>query len=387
MCKGRFVYNPFEEISISEADKDSLKEFGYTFVGQNIEKYEAFIERDDQKVDEKKWKLIKRKSDTRVYLERESIHPTSENGVKTDYPEFLMTGTTWGTVDDCMFGAVNPTLEAMRIKASYVEDMSGGAVLASIVVPTTEEPFKSMTVKWMEIDLPFASTSLVKNRDYVYLECTKIVRLSTGKRVGVMTFHSVNFPQAKELPSRIRANITVCCIFRQLSPDTVEVYGSGYIDSGGDRIKAFVMPSIATGYLTTLRYAHCSNMKKLAWMLAKRYELAKELGTPNRPGICVTCTNPILKLRMGDYSKSRSGTCKLCAGYVCRSCRLQCRLTFISSDHQLERRNVYFCGLCLQKAKNMSPMEMAREDAIDSCKQGVSYAGTDSSSSSMTSMG
>ena len=151
-------------------------------------------------------------------------------------------------------------------------------------------------------------------------------------------------------------------------------------------IKALVMPSIATGYLTTLRYAHCSNMKKLAWMLAKRYKLAKELGTPNRPNICVTCTNPISKLRLGDYSKSRNGTCKLCAGYVCRSCRLQCRLTFISSDLQLERRNVYFCGLCLQKARNMSPVQIAREDAADSCKPGVSYAGTDSSSASMTSM-
>ncbi|CAH0519774.1 unnamed protein product [Peronospora belbahrii] len=325
MGKDRFVVNPFEELSLSRADKDSLKEFGYTFVEQNVEKYEAFVARGGPNVDEKKWKLIKNKFGTRVYLERESINHPSENGAKTEFPEFLMTGTTWGTVDDCMFGAVNPTLESMRIKASYVEDMSGGAVLATLDVPTIEEPFKSMTVKWMELDLPFASTSLVKNRDYVYLECTKMVRLSTGERVGVMTFHSVNFPQAKELPGRIRANITVCCIFRRLGPDTIQVYGSGFVDPGGDMIKALVMPSIATGYLTTLKYAHCSNMKKMAWMLAKRYALAKELGTPTRPSICVTCTNPISKFRVGDYSRSVSGTCKLCSGYLCRSCRFQCK--------------------------------------------------------------
>ncbi|ETP53635.1 hypothetical protein F442_01483 [Phytophthora nicotianae P10297] len=382
MGKDRFVVNPFDELSLSSADKASLMDFGYNFIDQNIEKYERFIGDSGPKVDQKKWKLIKTKDDTRVYLERDPMIRTTKDGAKTDHPEFLMTGITWGTVDDCMFGAVNPTLESMRIKASYVEDMSGGAVLATLDTPTTEEPFKSTTVKWMELDLPLASTSLVKNRDYVYLECTKIVRLSTGERVGVMIFHSVNFPQTKVLPGRIRANITVCCIFRQVGPDTIELYGSGIVDPGGDMIKAFVMPSIATGYLTTLKYAHCSKMKKMIWMLGKRYAMAKELGTPTRPSICVTCTTPISKLRRGDYSKSEANTCKLCAGYLCRSCRIQRKLTFVGSDLELEQRKVSFCGICLQKVRTMSPMEVAREYAAGTCKQVVSYPGIDSSHTS-----
>ncbi|KAG2784795.1 hypothetical protein JG687_00012650 [Phytophthora cactorum] len=382
MGKDRFVVNPFGELSLSSADKAGLMDFGRNFIDQNIEKYERFIGDSRPKVDQKKWKLIKTKDDTRVYLERDPMIRTTTDGVKTDHPEFMMTGITWGTVDDCMFGAVNPTLESMRIKASYVEDMSGGAVLASLDTPTIEEPFKSTTVKWMELDLPFASTSLVKNRDYIYLECTKIVRLSSGERVGVMIFHSVNFPQTKKLPGRIRANITVCCIFRQAGPDTIEVYGSGIVDPGGDMIKAFVMPSIATGYLTTLKYAHCSKMKKMIWMLAKRYDMAKELGTPIRPSICVTCTTPISKLRRGDYSKSESSTCKLCAGYLCRSCRIQRKLTFVGSDLELEQRKVSFCGLCLQKVRTMSPMEVAREHAEGTCKQVVPFPGIDSSHTS-----
>ncbi|KAG7388249.1 hypothetical protein PHYPSEUDO_012907 [Phytophthora pseudosyringae] len=379
MGKDRFVVNPFGDLKLSDADKNGLKDFGYNFIHHNVDKYEAFISDGGPKVDQKKWKLIKTKDDTRVYLERDPMIRTSAEGVTTDHPEFLMTGITWGTVDDCMFGAVNPSLESMRIKASYVEDMSGGAVLASLDEPTPEEPFKSMAVKWMELDLPFASTSLVKNRDYVYLESTEIVRLSNGERVGVMVFHSVDFPQAKKLPSRVRANITVCCIFRQVGPDTIEVYGSGIVDPGGDMIKAFVVPSIATGYLSTLKYAHCSKMKKMTWMLAKRYAMAKELGTPTRPSICITCTTPISKLRRGDYSKSEGRTCKLCVGYLCKSCRIQRKLTFVGSDLELEQRKVSFCGLCLQKVRTMSPMEVAREHAAGTCKQVVSYTGIDSS--------
>ncbi|KAE9281751.1 hypothetical protein PF008_g27810 [Phytophthora fragariae] len=76
-------------------------------------------------------------------------------------------------------------------------------------------------------------------------------------------------------------------------------------------IKSFVMPSIASGYLSTLKYAHCSKMKKMTWMLAKRYAMAKELGTPTRPSVCVTCTASISKLRIGVYGRSESSTCKL----------------------------------------------------------------------------
>ncbi|EGZ18268.1 hypothetical protein PHYSODRAFT_354660 [Phytophthora sojae] len=379
MGKDRFVVNPFGDLNLTEADRQGLKDFALNFIDQNIVKYEAFIGGDRTKVDQKKWKLIKTKDDARVYLERDPMIRTTPDGVKTDHPEFLLTGITWGTVDDCMFGAVNPTLESMRIKASYVEDMSGGAVLASLEEPTVDEPFNSMNVKWMEIDLPFAATSLVKNRDYVYLECTKMVRLSNGERVGVMIFHSVDFPQTKKLPARVRANITVCTIFRQIGNDTIDLYGSGIVDAGGEMIKSLVMPSIATGYLSTLKYAHCSKMKKMSWMLAKRYEMAKELGTPTRASVCVTCTAPISKLRIGDYGKGESSTCKLCVGYLCRSCRIQRKLCFVASDMQLQMRKVSFCGLCLQQVRSMSPLEVAREHAAGICKQLSSYCHIDSS--------
>ncbi|KAI9910805.1 hypothetical protein PsorP6_010897 [Peronosclerospora sorghi] len=382
MGNDRFVVNPFPDLCLSTSDQESLRDFAYTFIDENVEKYEAYLATVGPKIDPRKWKLLKRRGDTAVYLEREPMRRAPVPGSKTTHPEFLMTGITWGTVDDCMFGAVNPTLESMRIKSTYVEDMSAGAVLASLEVPTVDEPFQSMAVKWMELDLPLASTALVTNRDYVYLECTKIVRLTSGERVGVMILHSVDFPQTKALPGRIRANLTVCCIFRQLGPDTIDLYGSGCVDPGvGDLAKSFILSSIASHYLSTLKYAHCSKMKKMTRLLAKRYALAKELGTPTRASICVTCTTPMSKLRLGDYGKSESSTCKLCAGYLCRSCKIQRKLTFVASDLELEQRKVAFCGLCLQTVRTMSPMEVAREHAAGAYSLATAYPGSASPSS------
>ncbi|RLN88631.1 hypothetical protein BBJ28_00018052 [Nothophytophthora sp. Chile5] len=384
MGKDRFVVNPFGNLALTEADKASLKEFAYNFFDSSIDRYEAFIGDGGPKVDPKQWKHIKTKDDTRVYMERDPVIRTSLSGSVTDHPSLLMTGITWGTVDDCMFGALNPTLETMRVKASYVEDVSAGAVLATLEEPTEDEPFRSMTVKWVEMDLPFTATNIVKNRDYVFVEYMKTVRLSSGEKVGCQIYHSVHFPKTKDLPNRVRANMATCTIFRQVGPDTIEIYGSGIVDPGGDMIRALVMPIMASGHLAALKYAHCSKMKKVTWQLKKRYAMAKELGAPSRPSICVTCTAPVAKIKLGDFSKSESSTCKLCVGFLCRSCRILRKLTFVGSDLQLEQRKVAFCGLCLQQTRTMTPLDVAKEEAkaAGKAKQSHSCTAIDSSNAS-----
>ncbi|KAJ8531785.1 hypothetical protein ON010_g14177 [Phytophthora cinnamomi] len=119
MGKERFIPSPFGELLLSDADKVALKDFAYNFFDQQVAKYEDFIADGGPKVNERDWKYMKSKEGTRVYVERNPIVRESQMGSKTtDYPALLMTGTTWGTVDDCMFGAVATTTEAMRVKAS-----------------------------------------------------------------------------------------------------------------------------------------------------------------------------------------------------------------------------------------------------------------------------
>ncbi|KAG7400219.1 hypothetical protein PHYBOEH_006557 [Phytophthora boehmeriae] len=369
MVKGRFTVNPFQELALTPSDTADLQNLADSILDANVRRYEEFRFKDHCKIDPTQWKLVKSRDNTKVHCERN--HGSSRvgpqvpqtSGRSTDLPSLLAYGTAVGDMEDMMFGVVNPTLESMRIKASYVDDLSGAAVLSTIIEPTLDDPFKSLVVKWMELDIPLHTTSLVKNRDYIYVEGTGIVQLSNGERVGYHILHSVNFPETHDLPGRVRANLSICGIFRQVRPNASEIYVTGLIDPGGDIIRMLVVPNMATAFLSTLKYAHCGQMKKLAWMLEKRYTEAKELGTPNRELVCVTCSCPITSRKLGDFGKSNS-SCKLCFGHVCHNCKIQKKLSFVTPDLLLAQRKVTFCAVCVLEAMKAPASIAARAQIL-----------------------
>jgi hypothetical protein len=369
MVKGRFTVNPFPDLKLSEDDTGNLHQIAGSILEANVERYENFLTKEHKKIDLDHWKVLKTKENSTVYTARHhdvyrSGTPSHNvNNASTGLPSLLSLGTTVGSLEDMMFGVVNPTLEIMRIKASYVDDLSGAAVLANLEEPSLEDPFRSLVVKWMELDIPFHSTSFVSNRDYVYVEATGMVTLSTGERVGYHVLHSVTFPQTHELPGRVRANMSICGIFRQVRPNAIEVFVTGVMDPGGDMIRVLVVPSIAAVFLSTLKYVHCGQMKKLAWMLEKRYGEAKELGMPNLEHICVTCSSAITNRRIGDFGKT-SSTCKLCFGYVCHSCKIERKLSFVTPDLLLAQRKVTFCAVCLNDASRENASIAARAQIL-----------------------
>ncbi|KAK1940785.1 hypothetical protein P3T76_007491 [Phytophthora citrophthora] len=366
MVKGRFTVNPFNELRLTPSDIEDLQALVGQILDANISRYEEFLFKEHCRIDPNHWKLVKSRDNTKVYSERNygasRVGPQIP-GASSDLPSLLCFGAAVGDLEDMMFGVVNPTLEIMRIKASYVDDISGAAVLSTITEPSLEDPFKSLVVKWMEFDLPFQSVGLVRNRDYIYAEATNIVHLSNGEKVGYHILHSVNFPETHDLPGRVRANTSICGIFRQVRPNACEIYVTGLMDPGGDMIRKLVVPNMATAFLSTLKYAHCGQMKKLAWMLEKRYAEAKELGTPNRELVCVTCSCPITSRRIGDFGKSNS-TCKLCFGHVCHNCKISKKLSFVTPDLLLAQRKVTFCAVCVTEAMKAPAGEAARAQIL-----------------------
>ncbi|RLN77586.1 hypothetical protein BBJ28_00000443 [Nothophytophthora sp. Chile5] len=371
MVKGRFTINPFKELALTPSDTDHLHEISSKIIDSNLARYEDFLTVDKARVDTAHWKLVKSRENAKVYSQKttevgsSAVPLPQTSGASSDLPSLLCVGTTVGEMEDMMFGVVNPTLEIMRIKASYVDDLSGAAVLANIVEPTLDAPFRSLVVKWMELDIPLQSTGLVKNRDYIYVEATGIVHLENGEKVGYHVLHSVNFPETHDLPGRVRANLSICGFFRQVRANAVEIYVTGLMDFGGDILRMLVVPNMATAFLSTLKYAHCGQMKKLAWMLEKRYAEAKELGAPNREHICVTCSTPITSRKLGDFGKS-SSTCKLCFGFVCHSCKISKKLSFVTPDLLLAQRKVTFCAVCLNGAIRAPAADAARAQLIGS---------------------
>lgn len=136
-----------------------------------------------------RWKLVKERQNIRMYTERSSSTSSGELITGNGLPIILAVGTLQGQLDDLMHGVMSPTLESMRIKASYVDDFDETAVLDTLVEPSLDDPFQTLVLKWMEVDIP-----LVKNRDYVYLEGTGHVQTPTGERLGYHVMHSGNPP-------------------------------------------------------------------------------------------------------------------------------------------------------------------------------------------------
>ncbi|OWZ14570.1 hypothetical protein PHMEG_00011935 [Phytophthora megakarya] len=326
MSNRRFTVNPFGDLTLANEDRTKLLEITDALVHSKFEEYEEFINT-EKRVDLGRWKKFAGSGATATYIERKHSKPDS------NMPVSLMVGPLPGTLDENMFGLVSPTLEAMRIKSSYLGDFSAAAVLETIVEPTVDEPFQSVVVKWMEIDIPGAAFGIIRNRDYVYVESTGITHLKNGERVGFHLLHSVNFPQTHELPSRVRGNMSLCAIFHQEGSDRTDCYGTGIMDPKGDIIRTIAVSGMVHATMAGLKYSYCGQMKKLA--------------------------EPIKKPKFRHFGKT-STTCKLCFGVLCRTCKVTKKLSFISPDLELQQRKVRFCVKCLMEATRLDTLEAAR---------------------------
>ncbi|KAF4042873.1 hypothetical protein GN244_ATG04792 [Phytophthora infestans] len=356
MSNKRFTVNPFGGLTLSNEDRTNLLDIVDALVHAKFEEYEEYVST-NKRVDLGRWKKFSASGAATTYIERKNSNPDSK------LPVSIMVGPLPGTLDEIMFGLVSPTLESMRIKASYLNDFSAAAVLATIIEPTVDDPFRSVVVKWMEIDIPGASIGLVRNRDYVYVESTGILRLENGERVGYHLMHSVDFPQTHGLPSRIRGNMSLCAIFRQEGPDRTDCRGTGILDPRGDIIRTMALSGMVHATMAGLKYSYCGQMKKLTWLLEQRHAELREYGTPVSKPDCVTCSKIIKSSRLRGFGRPNS-TCKLCFGSLCGSCKVSKRLSFISPDLKLTQRKVRFCVKCLMESNRLDTLEAARHHFV-----------------------
>lgn len=375
----RFQSNPYPGLQLTELDREKLLEIANTLVEENFHKYEQYEVQDKRKVDESCWKYLKSKDDLHIYVDRESIgqqylSTSSSMQRKTSRAtqvnnaapkerkliEQLSVGTFVGQFDDVMFGIVNPTQDIMRMKASYVDDFQDGAVLATIIKPTTEDPYRTVLVKWVQLDVPLGSTNLIKNRDYVFLEATGILHFANGDRVGYHLMHSLNFPQAPPLPNRVRASLSICGLFRQISANSVDNFATCTTNPGSN-VPIFLQLAVsAQALLSATNYVYCGHTKKLSWILQKRQASHRANPRERNSEVCVNCARKLSGKGLGTLGK---GVCRICFGCVCRSCRVPKRVSFITPDSQLIQRKIDFCAMCVSETTKMNAVDAARDQA------------------------
>ncbi|RLN77607.1 hypothetical protein BBJ28_00000457 [Nothophytophthora sp. Chile5] len=371
--------NPFQPLELNATAADELRRLARMFVQDHIELYEQFLGEDSSRVNPNRWKLVTEQGACRAYAERRgSIDdnsgssgeemPIHSDTPRSELPTVLVTGTVLGDLDDAIYGYICPTLDQMRVKTSYVHDQLIGAhVLATIVPPTADDPFRSVTVKWMEKGQRMHVRAVVKNRDFVYMESTGVDYLRNGERIGYQLIHSVQFHETPPLDRYIRGNMSMCACYRQKDPYLTEVFIKGYLNPAGGLMRSIVLRSAAAALLSVANNVYCAQMKKLVWTIRNRRltisdeSLSKVAKATDK---CVTCgasPKQTIKLLGG---KKRRRTCKICFRYVCSPCREVRKLCFMLPDHRLVEQEVAFCGPCLEEATSAKTLAVARDEVL-----------------------
>lgn len=213
MTKGGFFETTFQPVSLSLADSKELQDVVKTIVDASFGRYVNF-----SGVDPNLWKPLKTKDGIQVYSSRSEQHrrpqPPYSEPVDDDseLQSLLCIGWTSTSLDDLMQGVVDSTTAVSTSRTSFGNDFSDTAMLALVKDPSVLEPYTSVAVKWMELDVRRRSMGLVKNRDYVYVEMTGAKKLPNGEQVGYHVMHSVGIPQAHALPGKVRAKLSVCVL-------------------------------------------------------------------------------------------------------------------------------------------------------------------------------
>uniref|UniRef100_K3W693 FYVE-type domain-containing protein n=1 Tax=Globisporangium ultimum (strain ATCC 200006 / CBS 805.95 / DAOM BR144) TaxID=431595 RepID=K3W693_GLOUD len=380
----RFV-NPFAPLQLTSEDASQLEALAHAFVRNTMDQYERFAFDHRCEVDERRWKFVMERERVKAFAERREKDILAGSGNEgddapvlnaADLPVVLVTGTIEGTLDDAIYGYVSPTLDVMRIKTSYTEDqLVRCAVLATLVHPTPEDPFRSVTIKWFEKGRPLHVRAVVRNRDFVYMESTGMDMLSNGERIGYHLIHSVQFPQTPELDTSLRGNMSFSGVFRQKTDKTVEVYIKGVMNPAGGLMRSIIVKSASKGLVSSYRYVYCAEMKKLAWMLRKRTKAVGHSSSSSSSSSsghdvlqdqvvsCASCGKKPSAFSLMSGSKVKS-KCKICHQHVCSSCRLQKKLSFIAADLRLVQPEITFCAKCAIEAANASALQIAREELV-----------------------
>ncbi|KAL3673336.1 hypothetical protein V7S43_001052 [Phytophthora oleae] len=382
MGKNSFTTNPYPNLVLTETDRDTLLQLESDLILEVFPKYEEFVVVDKRKVKRAQWKAIGDDKNLHVYVEREGWNDNPEDedvpalestdNWQKNMPIILAVGTFEGELNDLMFGTVNPTQEIMRVKASYVKDYSDGAVLANIIVPTAEDPFRSVSVKWTQINLPLNQTGLIQNRDFVCLEATGILHFANGDRVGYQLLHSIDFPATQPLPGTVRARHKAIGFYRQISHNVIDTYCFDAVHPGGKVFRSVVLKVSAEALLSTTNYVVCGQAKKLTWRLQRHQAETRSIrhrsSTCNFASIDKSCGACARNLAPGSFGIPRvsaigKSVCKLCMNPVCHKCKRPKGISFLAPDRKLLRRKITFCVMCMSEITQMDALPAARDQA------------------------
>ncbi|KAG2769847.1 hypothetical protein PC129_g14231 [Phytophthora cactorum] len=344
----------------------------------HMSRHYAGCSRHPSAIDPTRWKRIAHVRDLAMYKERRarwrlgSKRKLGSRLANKEYvddstkllPATLMIGTFPGALESVMFGLQSSTEDATRLRASYLGDNLVDEKLLAVPLesPSYDNPLRSCTLRWRGLRSGTAAAKVASGKIFssraietVYIESTGITELGNGERVGYELLQSVEVPGLDGFSKngRRQAIISYCYVYRQPSPDVMEVFMLGSTSRDG------VLLGGALAKMHSLhRLVRCAERKKLAWLLNSSQPT---LANPKAGGSCAECFRSF-----GRWPHRAERQCSACDERVCASCTAYRQMRFaLPFRRKVTRSKLAFCGRCLQRAEETSPLTVAAFEAME----------------------
>lgn len=274
-------------------------------------------------------------------------------------PVVVVTGMYPGTVEDAALGNLADTEVLWKLRSAFIDDERDDyKILATLLRPTKEDPFRFLDVKWSTKKFAWLTTQ----RDILYVESAGVLRdPHTGKiTTGYNLLHSVEIPRIPELHrfDVIRTKLSICFLTRQYDAHTVELYCRGFSAPGGGMIGTVATSLYADSMMLSANVIACAYGKKLMWLMQQRRveNVQYTTKTVETATHCHSCT----KSFKGISGFMRTSTaCQCCRRIVCNKCHVDMKLVVDITASEVTQRSVPFCLQCVLEARKLSALEIA----------------------------
>ncbi|ETP36896.1 hypothetical protein F442_15248 [Phytophthora nicotianae P10297] len=365
--------------ALSSEETAALLSMSDSFVQEAVHMSRHYVgcSRHPSAIDATRWKRVAHVRDLAMYKERRarwrlgSKRKLGSRLADNDYeddttrllPATLMIGRFPGDLESVMLGLQSSTEDATRLRASYIADgVVDEKLLAPLESPSYDNPLRSCTLKWRGLRSGTTAAKVATGQFFssrgietVYIESTGITELGNGERVGYELLQSVEVPGFGGFSKngRRQAVISYCYVYRQPSPDVMEVFMLGSTSRDG------VLLGGALAKMHSLhRLVRCAERKKLAWLLSSSQPT---LANPRAGGCCAECFRSF-----GRWPHRAERQCSACDERVCTSCTAYRQMRFaLPFRRKVTRAKLAFCGRCLQRAEETSPLTIAAFEAME----------------------
>ncbi|GMF43624.1 unnamed protein product [Phytophthora fragariaefolia] len=372
----RTLVDALPALKLNDAEEMELQNLAENFVLGNIDEYLEVSEQ-VRKTGRtpREWRELRHKDGIRVYTQR-SKKSRVKDAPEPTVPSLLLLGTVQGTLNDVMYAVAASNDEDIKVKSKFVQDgIVDAKVLCEMVRPTVEDAYQHVNVAWRLYAVP-------EHRDYICVEASGIAVTAEGESIGYHVAHSVGFPQLPPFQKADveRGNLSVCALYRQRAPNSVECYVHGFFDFQEDDtvLSAISMNSMANQWLSFSQLIECAEMKKLVWRLRKKsarisidtcsssgssFDLLaaqrrKSSGAAKASNHCAICTKGFGLLGSGKKA------CRVCGELVCSKCQVRktvCTVRPWENAAILEKK-LPVCGPCIEDVLKGNALDVARDE-------------------------